>query len=104
MSAVTAGVVVPVGGFKMLHKEAEAVAGAATVQEKLTWLVSGATLILNFCKKTIPRMGPTTVACKKCEVKSFPENWTVFMMKSQEEMDEPFAPLSRGPDGFQLAL
>jgi hypothetical protein len=49
-------------------------------------------------------MGPTTVACKKCKVKSFPENWTLFMMKSQEEMGEPFAPLRRGPDGFQLAL
>jgi hypothetical protein len=36
-------------------------------------LFSGATLILNFLKKLMPKkMGPATAACKKLEVKSLP--------------------------------
>jgi hypothetical protein len=34
--------------------------------------VSGATVILNFLKKSMPRMEPTTVVCKKLELKSLP--------------------------------
>jgi hypothetical protein len=77
--------------LKMLHKEAAAAAGATAAQEKITWLVSGATVILNFCKKSTPRMGPATAACKKREVKSFLWNWTAFMMKPQEGMGKLFA-------------
>jgi hypothetical protein len=51
MSSVTAGAVVPVWHFKRLCKEAGAAAGAAAIQEKSTWLVSGETVILNFHKK-----------------------------------------------------
>ncbi len=59
MSADTAGAVVLVGRFKMLHKQPGAVARAAAVKEKRTWLGSEATVILNFYKKSIPRMGPS---------------------------------------------
>ncbi len=45
----------------------EAVAG----QANKTWLVSGTTLTLNFLKKSMPKMGPATAACKKLEVKSY---------------------------------
>jgi hypothetical protein len=38
----------------------------------MIWLVSGATVILNLLKKSMPRMGPATAACKKLEVKSLP--------------------------------
>jgi hypothetical protein len=44
---------------------------AATVQANRTWLVSGTTLTLNFLRKSMPKMGPATAACKKLEVKSF---------------------------------
>jgi hypothetical protein len=45
---------------------------AATVQANRTWLVSGTTLTLNFLRKSMPKMGPPTAACKKLEVKSLP--------------------------------
>jgi hypothetical protein len=35
---------------------------AAAVQAN--WLISGATVTLNFLKKSMPRMGPATAACK----------------------------------------
>jgi hypothetical protein len=38
---------------------------AATVQANRTWLVSGTTLTLNFLRKSMPKMGPATAACKK---------------------------------------
>jgi hypothetical protein len=47
---------------------------AKVVQAKLIRLISGATVTLNFLKKPMPRMRPTTVACKKLEVKSLPLN------------------------------
>jgi hypothetical protein len=53
--------------------------GAAAVQAKSIWLVSGATVTLNFLRKSMPRMGPATAACKNCEEKSLPWNWTVFL-------------------------
>jgi hypothetical protein len=46
---------------------------------------------LNFLKKPMPRMRPTTVACKKLEVKSLPLNWTVFWKNPQEGMGCPSA-------------
>jgi hypothetical protein len=41
-------------------------------QANMIWLASGAKVILNFLKKSMPRMGPATAACKKLEVKSLP--------------------------------
>ncbi len=45
---------------------------AAAVQANCIWLISGATVTLNFLKKSIPSMGPATAACKKLDVKSLP--------------------------------
>jgi hypothetical protein len=45
---------------------------AALVQAKLIWLISGATMTLNFLKMSVSRMGPATAACKKLKVKSLP--------------------------------
>jgi hypothetical protein len=76
-------------------------AGEATaVQANCIWLISGATVTLNFLSKSMPRMGLATVACKKLDVKSWPWNCTVFLMKPQEGMVCPSAPLSKGPDGW----
>ncbi len=45
------------------------VAGEATaVQANCIWLMSGATVTLNFLKKSMPRMGPATAALKKLDV------------------------------------
>ena len=52
--------------------------GAAKVHANCTWLVSGETVTLNFLKKSMPRMGPATAACKKLATKNLPWNWTVF--------------------------
>jgi hypothetical protein len=41
-------------------------------QANRIWLVSGATVILNFLKKSMLRMGPATAACKNLAVKSLP--------------------------------
>ncbi len=40
------------------------VGGAAAVHANKIWLVFGATVILNFRKRSIPRMGPATATCK----------------------------------------
>jgi hypothetical protein len=56
--AVPGWVADPVGRCKMLGKRAGAMAEAATVQEKITWLDSGATEILNLHKKINARNGP----------------------------------------------
>ncbi len=45
---------------------------AASVQANCIWLISGATVTLNFLKKSMPSMGPATAACKKLDVKSLP--------------------------------
>jgi hypothetical protein len=58
---------------KTLGKGILPVAGAITIQANSTWLVSGATVILNFLKKSMPRMGPATAACKNLAVNSMPE-------------------------------
>jgi hypothetical protein len=47
-----------------LGKNNLAAAGAVAVQANSAWLISGATMIMNFLKKSLPRMGPATVACK----------------------------------------
>jgi hypothetical protein len=49
-------------------------------------------------------MGPATSACRKLDVKSLPLNCTVFLMKPQERMVCPSAPLSKGPDGLEFWL
>jgi hypothetical protein len=73
------------GGELNKHGEAgEAAVGklgageAAAAQANCIWLMSGETVTLNFLKKSMPRMGPATAACKKLNVKSLPRNWTVF--------------------------
>ncbi len=55
---------------KMLGKGSLAAAVAVAVQANSTLLVPGATVILNFLKKSMPRMGPATAACKIFAVKS----------------------------------
>jgi hypothetical protein len=62
---------------------------AAAVQANCIWLISGATVTLNFLKSSMPRMGPATVACKKLDVKSLPWNCSVFLMKPQEGIGCP---------------
>ncbi len=47
---------------------------AAGVQANCIWLMSGETVTLNFLKKSMPRMGPATAACKKLAEKSLPWN------------------------------
>jgi hypothetical protein len=46
--------------------------GAAAEQANCIWLISGETMTLNFLKKSVPRMGPATAACRKVDVKSLP--------------------------------
>ncbi len=38
---------------------------AAAEQANCIWLISGETVTLNFCKKSMLRMGPATAACRK---------------------------------------
>jgi hypothetical protein len=45
---------------------------AVAVQANCIWLISGATVTLNFFRKSVPRMGPATEACKKLDVKNLP--------------------------------
>jgi hypothetical protein len=74
----------------------------AAAQANCIWLISGTTVTLNFLKKSMPRMGPATAACKKLAVKSLPWNCTVFLMKPQQGIGCPSAPLKRGLDGLSL--
>ncbi len=76
--------------------------GAAAEQANCIWLSSGETMTLCFLKKSMPRMGPATVACRKVDVKNLPWNCTVFLIKPQEGMGWPSAPLRRGPDGLEF--
>jgi hypothetical protein len=46
--------------------------GAAAEQANCIRLISGETMTLHFLKKSMPRMGPATVACRKVYVKSLP--------------------------------
>jgi hypothetical protein len=55
-----------------LGKNDLAAAGAVAVQANSTWMVFGATVILNFLKKSMPRMGTATVACKNLAVNNLP--------------------------------
>jgi hypothetical protein len=43
---------------------------AAAVEANCIWLISGETVALNFLKKSMPRMGPATAACRKLAVKA----------------------------------
>jgi hypothetical protein len=56
---------------KMGKKGLAAVRGGAEQANRI-WLVSGATVILKFLKKSMLRMGPATAACKNLAVKSLP--------------------------------
>ncbi len=47
-------------------------ARAAAEQANCIWLISGETMTLNFLKKSMPRMGLATAACRKVDVKSLP--------------------------------
>jgi hypothetical protein len=69
------------GAGEELNKHGEAdeaaegkygVGEAAAVQANCIWLISGETVTLNFLKKSMPRMGSATAACKKLDVKSLP--------------------------------
>jgi hypothetical protein len=57
---------------EMLGKGDLAATRAVALQANSTWLVSGVTVILNFLKKSMPRMGPAIAACKNLAVKSLP--------------------------------
>ncbi len=45
---------------------------ATAEQANCIWLSSGETMTVNFLKKSMPRMGPATAACRKVDVKSLP--------------------------------
>ena len=64
----------------------------------------GATVTLNCFKKSMPRMGPATAACRKECWKVFPWNWITFEMYPQVGIGNPFAPLRIGLDGLVLEL
>jgi hypothetical protein len=58
-----------------MGKTAEGTKGvgeAAAEQANCIWLIFGTTVTLNFLKKSMPRMGPATAACRKLDVKSLP--------------------------------
>ncbi len=46
------------------------VGGATAEQVNCIWLISGVTV--TFLKKSMPRMGPATAACRKVDVNSLP--------------------------------
>ncbi len=48
------------------------VGDAAAAQANCIWLISGTIVTLNFLKKSMPRMGPATMSCRKLAVKSLP--------------------------------
>jgi hypothetical protein len=48
--------------------------GAVILAANRILLVSGATVILNILKKSMPRIGPATAACKNLAMKSLPWN------------------------------
>ncbi len=59
-------------------------------------------MTLNFLKKSMPRMGPATgglqnTCCQKLALKLHS-----FIMKPQEGIGCPSAPLRRGPDGLEF--
>jgi hypothetical protein len=47
-------------------------------------------------------MGPAKAAFKKLEVNILSWNWTVLVMKPQEGIVFPLAPLRNGPDGLRF--
>jgi hypothetical protein len=60
---------------KGVGKTAEGKLGAgeaAAVQANCIWLISRTTVTLNFLKKSMPRIGPATAACRKLDVKNLP--------------------------------
>ncbi len=80
-----------------------AAGGAVAVQANRIWLVSGATVTLNFLKKkSMPRTEPATAACKNLAVKSLP--WTGRFWKQIPKRGSVVlsAPYRREPDGLAL--
>jgi hypothetical protein len=77
---------------------------AAAEQENCIWLISEETMTSNFLKRSMPRKGPATAACRKVDVKSLPRNYTIFWIKPQEGIGWLSAPLRRGPDGLEFWL
>jgi hypothetical protein len=69
---------------------------AVRVQANCTWLVSGETVTLNFLKKSMPRMGPATAACKKLATKNLPWNCTVFFNETPRGDWLPICPFEKG--------
>jgi hypothetical protein len=72
------------GGADEAAESTKGAGKAAAVQANWIWLISGTAVTLNFLKKSMPKMGPATAACKKLDVKSLPWNSTVFCMNPQE--------------------
>ncbi len=70
--------------------------GAAAEQANCIWLISGETMTLNFLNKSMPRMVPATAACRNVDVKS--------LLKPQEGMGWPSAPLRRAPVGLEYQI
>jgi hypothetical protein len=62
------------GGIELtkLSKNGSGAYRAASVLAKIIWLVSGATVTLNFLRKSMPRIGPAKAAYKKFEVNRLP--------------------------------
>jgi hypothetical protein len=53
--------------------EGKILAGRASAEQaNCIWLISGETMTSNFLKKSMPRMGLATAACRKAYVKSLP--------------------------------
>ncbi len=61
-----------IGWVNGAAKGKKIVGGSAVEQANCSWLISGETVTLNFLKKSMPRMGPGTAACRKVDVKSSP--------------------------------
>jgi hypothetical protein len=57
-----------------------------------------------FSQKVNAQNGTSHSSLQKLDVKSFPWNCTVFLMKPQEGIGYPSAPLRRGPDGLEFRL
>jgi hypothetical protein len=79
--AVGGGIRTGAGTCVELNKKGEAdeaaegkklVGGAAAEQANCICRISRETVTWNFLKKSMPRMGPATAACRKVDVKSLP--------------------------------
>jgi hypothetical protein len=76
---------------------------AAAVQANCIWLMSGTTMTSSFLKKSMPRMGPATGACKKLDVKRLLWNFS-FLNETPRGDRLPICPFEKGPDGLEFWL